>query len=68
MSDGESDGGETSKASWVGSASDGSSDSDQDIIFRCFIQTLLIVKNLDELFNFSFDISILFIVCFCGAI
>ncbi len=40
---GESDGGETSKASWVGSASDGSSDSDQDIIFRCFIQTLLII-------------------------
>ncbi len=32
MSDGESDGREISKTSWVGSASDGSSDSEQDII------------------------------------
>ncbi len=33
MSDGESAGGEISKTSWVGSASDGSSDSNQNIIF-----------------------------------
>ncbi len=32
MSDGEPDGGEIRKVSWVGSASDSSSDSDQDII------------------------------------
>ncbi len=45
MSDGESDGGEISKASWVGSASDGSYDSDQDIIFRCFSLKLLKCLN-----------------------
>ncbi len=33
MSDGESAGGEISKTSWVGSASDSSSDSNQNIIF-----------------------------------
>ncbi len=66
MSDGESDG-TVSYASWVGLASDSSSDSDPDIIFRCFSLTLLIIgQTLVLLFNFCLAIS--FIVRYCVAI
>ncbi len=47
-----------SNASWVGLASEGSSDSDPDIIFRCFSLTLLIIgQTLVLLFNFCLAIS-----------
>ncbi len=51
---------------FITSASDGSSDSDRDIIFMFSLMLLIIVQNLDYLIVVLAFLS--FIVSFCGAI